>query len=266
MLKTRVITALLLAAGFFLGLFFLPEPAWAVLVAAVVWLAAWEWCALVKAVPWGRYVFASAVAVPVALAGFMPRDVVLMAFAFVSAMALWIFTAPTLLRFQPRLDGFYPRFVLGAFAIMPAGLAMIELRSGSPLLLLMALLPVSIADIAAYFVGRKWGRNKLAPTISPGKSREGAAGGIAAVVVYAIALGLLFPAVSAKIPLGWLVPLAVLYALLSIEGDLFESMLKRQAQVKDSGTLLPGHGGVLDRIDSLLSTLPLAALLWMIFR
>ena len=123
-----------------------------------------------------------------------------------------------------------------------------------------------VADIAAYFSGRRFGRHKLAPAISPGKTWEGAVGAGVGVLAfgYAVALhgGLALP-----LQAGWpgLAPLLVAYTALSIIGDLFESLLKRQAGLKDSGTLLPGHGGILDRIDSLTSTLPLAGLaaLWL---
>jgi phosphatidate cytidylyltransferase len=127
-----------------------------------------------------------------------------------------------------------------------------------PLEVLLVLLLVWIADTAAYFVGRAWGRRKLAPAISPGKTWEGAIGGAVGVLVYAIILGTFIEGLS------WVPYLlaAALLAVLSIVGDLFESAAKRQAAVKDSGTLLPGHGGVLDRIDSATAALPAAALLW----
>jgi phosphatidate cytidylyltransferase len=116
---------------------------------------------------------------------------------------------------------------------------------------------VWIADTAAYFSGRAWGRHKLAPSISPGKTREGALGGLLGALAYAIICGALVEGVR------WLPYLAaaVLLAVLSILGDLFESAVKRQAAVKDSGALLPGHGGILDRVDSATATLPLAALM-----
>jgi phosphatidate cytidylyltransferase len=127
-----------------------------------------------------------------------------------------------------------------------------------PLEVLLVLVLVWIADTAAYFMGRAWGRRKLAPSISPGKSWEGAIGGVGGAAAYAIICanfiqGIAWPAFLAA---------AVLLAMVSIVGDLFESAAKRQAGVKDSGTLLPGHGGILDRIDSATAVLPLAALLW----
>jgi len=127
---------------------------------------------------------------------------------------------------------------------------------------------VGVADIAAYFVGRAFGRRKLAPSISPGKSWEGALGGAAAVAVLGLAAAA-SPSLSSTLPArlvdAWTAPVAVVVlvalAALSIVGDLHESLLKRQAGVKDSGAVLPGHGGVLDRIDALVPVMPAAMLL-----
>jgi len=123
---------------------------------------------------------------------------------------------------------------------------------------LLVLILVWIADTAAYFVGRAWGRRKLAPAISPGKTWEGAAGGLLGALAYAIICRFFIEGIA------WAPYLAAaaLLAMVSIVGDLFESAAKRQAGVKDSGTILPGHGGILDRIDSATAVLPVAALLW----
>jgi phosphatidate cytidylyltransferase len=143
----------------------------------------------------------------------------------------------------------------GFAVLVPAGLAMAALE---PLEVLLVLVLVWIADTAAYFVGRAWGQRRLAPAISPGKSWEGAIGGLIGAAVYAIIIAF-FTERSAWLAL---VATAVLLGMVSIVGDLFESAAKRQAGVKDSGALLPGHGGMLDRIDSATATLPLAALVW----
>ena len=137
------------------------------------------------------------------------------------------------------------------------------------MLLLAAMAVVWVADIAAYFVGRAIGRRKLAPGISPGKSWEGAFGAVAFVVVYGFVVAYSWPQLGLPNPsglsgiLGFAAGLVLLTAV-SIVGDLFESLAKRQAGVKDSGNILPGHGGILDRIDSLTSTLPLVALTLML--
>jgi phosphatidate cytidylyltransferase len=145
--------------------------------------------------------------------------------------------------------------VLAGFVVLvPASLAMATLE---PRRLLAILILVWVADSAAYFVGRAWGKRKLAPSISPGKTWEGAAGGVAGALAWAIICRRIFedPAWPAYLAA------ASLLAAASIVGDLFESAAKRRAGVKDSGTLLPGHGGILDRIDSATAVLPLAALL-----
>jgi phosphatidate cytidylyltransferase len=121
---------------------------------------------------------------------------------------------------------------------------------------------VWMADVAAYFAGRRFGRHKLAPSISPGKTWEGVAGAVVGVVIYGLAVLIASP-LKQHVPLNMIlmVLLLLLLTALSVAGDLFESLLKRQAEIKDSSQLLPGHGGVLDRIDSLTSTLPIVALL-----
>ena len=141
----------------------------------------------------------------------------------------------------------------GFVVIVPAALALALLE---PAEILAVLVLVWIADTAAYFVGRSLGRRKLAPSISPGKTWEGAAGGVGGALIYAVLLGAFWGR-------AWwaYLGIAVLLAVLSIIGDLFESAAKRQAGVKDSGTLLPGHGGIMDRIDSASATLPVCALL-----
>ena len=149
--------------------------------------------------------------------------------------------------------------MIGLVVILPTAVAMILLRQVDVALLLAAMAVVWVADIAAYFSGRAFGRRKLAPAISPGKSWEGVYGAIVGVELYGLALVFAFGIeLSAGMFILGAVALVVLTAV-SVVGDLFESLLKRQAGIKDSSNLLPGHGGVLDRIDSLTSTLPMVA-------
>jgi phosphatidate cytidylyltransferase len=194
----------------------------------------------------------------------------------------WLFLLASLfwlLRFAPSLKlGLPPLNGLGnvllsrlyALALLAAFAAIAVFYGRSPVYLLSVLALVWVADIGAYFAGRALGKRKLAPSISPGKSWEGAIGGGIAVLVLASAviaaggqaLGDTFPA-HLHAQLGWLPTLAILALLVafSIVGDLFESQLKRRAGVKDSGKTLPGHGGVLDRIDALVPALPMAAMI-----
>jgi phosphatidate cytidylyltransferase len=143
-----------------------------------------------------------------------------------------------------------------------------RLTDGGFVYLLSVLVVVWLADIAAYFAGRRWGRRKLAPAISPGKTWAGVGGAVAAVLAVALLVAALAPQLPAfstlllqRLPLTVALALLVALVALSIAGDLFESLLKRQVGAKDSGRLLPGHGGVLDRIDALIAVLPAAGLL-----
>lgn len=161
--------------------------------------------------------------------------------------------------------------MVGWLVIVPAGVALVVLRDIDPWMLLAAMSVVWVADIAAYFVGRAFGKRKLAPSISPGKSWEGAIGAVVFVLIFGIVVATTWPALGVDIRRGVGTQLAyaavlVLLTGVSIVGDLFESLAKRQAGVKDSGSILPGHGGLLDRIDSLTSTLPLVALALVLLR
>jgi len=174
--------------------------------------------------------------------------------AFVAASLFWILVAPVWLARGVSARQRVALATSGLLVLVPAALALVLLRPGQ---VLQVLVLVWIADSAAYFVGRRWGRRKLAPSISPGKTWEGAWGGIAGAALYAM-IGATFLTGIARLPAY--LTLAVVLAAISIVGDLFESAAKRQAEVKDSGALLPGHGGILDRIDSATAVLPVAAL------
>jgi phosphatidate cytidylyltransferase len=174
-------------------------------------------------------------------------------------LAFWLLLALPWFTQQWRVRSPLALATAGWLALVPAWLAMTQLQA-DPGCLLALLAIVWIADTAAYFAGRTWGRHRLAPSVSPAKTWEGVAGACTAVAVYYVALTIIAP--GWRWLDGW--SGAALFAgvtLMSIVGDLFESWVKRQAGVKDSGTLLPGHGGILDRIDSVISSIPFAALL-----
>lgn len=257
MLKARVVTALLLVAGFLAVLFLLPPAAAAVAFGVVAVLAAWEWAGLMKLGRAGRAAFGGFVALSCALARLvLPPD-----WVWLAAVAFWALLAPAWLRHRwPLAAGRFAGIAVGGLLIVSTWLAMVALHAQSPWTLLAAMALVWVADTAAYFSGRAFGRHKLAPAISPGKTWEGAIGAVLAVAVYGFSL-----AANTAMPggpsAGLLALLLLLLTAASIEGDLLESLLKRQAGVKDSSNLLPGHGGILDRIDSQLSTLPLVALI-----
>jgi phosphatidate cytidylyltransferase len=152
--------------------------------------------------------------------------------------------------------------LIGWFVLLPTCLALYQLRAISPMILLGLMATIWISDTAAYFAGRSFGKHKLAVTISPGKTWEGVIGALIAVLIYALVWNYL---TEEKFLSVFLVPLLLLLVVLGVIGDLFESLVKRHAGVKDSGNLLPGHGGILDRIDALTSTLPVAMLAFLVF-
>ena len=174
--------------------------------------------------------------------------------AFAVAAVFWLAVAPLWLSRGVSREARGVLIPTGFVVIVPAALALATIP-GKDVLLVLVL--VWIADSAAYFVGRAWGRRKLAPSISPGKTWEGAAGGLVGALAYAIICGGFLDGIAR----GPLIASALVLAAISIVGDLFESAAKRQAEVKDSGALLPGHGGILDRIDSATAVLPVAGLL-----
>jgi phosphatidate cytidylyltransferase len=257
MLKTRVITALALLAGFLCILFLLPKAAVAATFGLVAALMGWEWADLMRLGRMARGVFILAILIS-CLAAYALGDTAYLMSWWIS-VAFWLLIAPFVLWGSWRVSlSAITGFATGWVLIVPTWAAMVALQSIDPWLLFAAMGLVWIADIAAYFAGRAWGRHKLAPSISPGKTWEGVAGALAGVTLY----GIIATHIAGYIPPAWLPWLLLLVALtaISIMGDLFESLVKRQAGVKDSGNILPGHGGLLDRLDSQTSTLPLAAL------
>jgi phosphatidate cytidylyltransferase len=236
--------------------------AWAVLMVIIVSAAAWEWGGLMRLAGPSRHLYTGATAIVcAAMVAWEWQDA---AWVYLPALVFWVILAPYWLR---RGLDVHNRAVLGALGwllLLPAPLAMIRLRADGPELLLAVLGVVVVADSAAYFAGRRYGRRKLAPVISPGKTWEGVLGAWLAVTLYALALSMHWPPSCgiACLPMS----LGAFWTLfvLSVLGDLFESWMKRQAGVKDSGSLLPGHGGVLDRIDSQIAVLPAAALFWIL--
>jgi len=271
MLKTRVITALVLVGLLLPAMFLLPQAAWALVIALFIGVGGWEWGALLG---WGArlrvFLGVSVAALCAAMAwadpqaigadGFQPGQTWVFLLYGASAV-FWLLLIPFWLRGKWALHG-SSGLLVGAAVLLPTWLAMVQLRAASPLLLLGAFAVAWVADIAAYFAGRSFGRRKLAPTISPGKTWEGALGAVLGVLIYGLVLGHYFLAGALALPL-WVLALLAITAV-SIVGDLFESLLKRKAGIKDSSNVLPGHGGVLDRIDSLTSTLPLIALVWLL--
>jgi phosphatidate cytidylyltransferase len=260
----RALTAAVLLAAFLAALLLLERPWFGVLIGAVVATGGYEWGKLARLTPRAALAYGAAAlllygVLAWVLAPLRTADRPELALFAVST-AFWLLVAPAWLRCGMERSPAPLLLGVGPLVLVPTGLAAITLSPGQ---LLLALGLIWIADTAAYLAGRAFGRRRLAPRISPGKTWEGAAGGAVATLIYAIICALPGGPLGDSVRgAAWMPYLAatLLLCAVSIVGDLFESALKRQAGAKDSGTLLPGHGGVLDRIDSATSTLPIAAL------
>lgn len=230
------------------------------LIAAVVFVAVWEWGRLVRLPPAGWAVFIAAVAATVGLA--VAGKISPLATRVISAVAMvwWAAAAGWVMRFKPAAthgDAPWRGLLAGCLVLLPAFLSLRALHQDAafgPAYVLFLLVLIWAADSGAYFVGRRFGRRKLAPHVSPGKTWEGLGGGLAAAAVAAAVGGRLL-GLSGE-TMMWFVPLCLAVVMVSVVGDLLESLFKRSAGVKDSGHFLPGHGGALDRIDSITAAAP----------
>ena len=263
MLKQRVITAAVLAPLALWGVFGLSSEYFVYLLDFVVILAAWEWAnlsgysTLIK-----RLAYVAAMAVVVflihTLPGGIPIDLILTA-----SLLLWLFALYWVVRF-PQADNAWAahwrRAAIGFAVLIPCWFAFLKLKQADQgeLYILLLFLLVWGADVGAYIAGKNFGKSKLAPKVSPGKTREGLYGGLFTCVLVALIFALLNSFTLQQSIM--LLLLAVATGLISVLGDLFESMLKRYRGIKDSSRLLPGHGGVLDRIDSVTAASPLFVL------
>lgn len=270
MLSRRILTALVLIPPLIAALFTLSTFWIALLFGVFILAGAWEWSVLAGlATPMRRGFYAVSLTTFGALAVHaLLRDPVSVVPLLGAAVLWWLWVFVELWR-HPSPDGGWlatrtGRLVSGFCTLVPAWIAPVFLHAAdpsSPALLLFLFLLVWTADTAAYFFGWAFGRYKLAPLISPGKTVEGALGGLGAVALLAYVCGTMFWLLEGA-QLYWWLAMAVIAAFVSVVGDLAESKLKRTAGVKDSGQLLPGHGGVLDRIDSFTAAAPVFAVGW----
>jgi phosphatidate cytidylyltransferase len=253
-LRKRIITAVVLAVLFLGVLLWLPPIATVIVMTALVLAGAWEWSAFLRAhvnLARAGYVVLVALLLPAAwYATALPDGL----HALLLTALLWWLIALAWIIFAPRAVAPWSAGLAGILALVPAWLALVRLRLDLPhgaQWVLFTLLLVWSADIGAYFAGHRYGRTRLAPNVSPGKTWEGVLGGFGLSAIVAVAGSAWF-----ALPLYTFVPLCLAAVGFSIVGDLTESLLKRFAGVKDSGTLFPGHGGVMDRIDSVTSAAP----------
>lgn len=275
MLKQRLITAAVLIPVVVVSVVWLPKAYFAVLFGLFALVAAWEWAgftAFNASVP--RALYTTAVLGLLVLSWIFISDSLPRVIAVLIIGLVWWVAAMMLVVLYPRHENIRKNPVVSALAgvlvIVPCWLALTTLHGTSiegAELVLFLLASIAVADSGAYFGGRRWGTNKLAPQVSPGKTWEGVFTGLFCVGIFAFLCAWLFELVNT----GWepvmlFVGVSLLTALFSVLGDLSESMYKRQAGLKDSGSILPGHGGVLDRIDSITAAAPVFVIcLWLLF-
>ncbi|TWI55489.1 phosphatidate cytidylyltransferase [Pseudomonas duriflava] len=264
MLKQRVLTALALLPIAIGGFFFLENAWFAAFIGLVVTLGAWEWARLSGLVSQAaRAAYALFLAMLLWICWSLPQ----LALALLPVAAAWWIFATVLVITYPSTAHYWKaswrRLLMGGAILIPAwqGLVLLKQWPLGNWLILSVMVLVWVADIGAYFSGRAFGKRKLAPHVSPGKSWEGLVGGLLASLVMTLGVGLYRgwdADAMVKAVIG-----ATVVVLISVVGDLTESMFKRKAGLKDSSQLLPGHGGVMDRIDSLTAAVPVfAVLLW----
>lgn len=281
-LRQRVITAVVIAAGFLVLVLVAHLFSFEIAVGIVFLVSAWEWAGLSGFVHWKQRLIYVALFLGVVITvqylthiAYVPLtidvaalpDLAPTAVLMQAAVVFWLFALLAIITYpgSERIWGYrITRALLGPLLLLPAWAGVVLLKQQHPggLLVLWVVAIIALADIGAYFAGITFGKHKLAPLVSPGKSWEGVAGGLLANVVFAGVLSF-YLGLSAE-EFFMLVIVHALVTVASVIGDLFESMVKRHQGVKDSGTLLPGHGGVLDRIDGWMAAVPVFTLAYLV--
>ena len=274
MLKQRIITALILAPLMIGGIFFLPIEQFAYFIGFIVTVAAWEWADLSGySSPIVRIAYAAVVAASVFATGyFMHSNPELYSIILAAGATWWLIACGLVMQYPKKVSIWQAkpvRAVLGFFVLVPMWVGFMTLKSQeySSLIIVYVMLLIWGADTGAYFAGKTWGNAKLAPNVSPGKSWAGFWGGLATTGLIAVVFSLCINKWLGAMIMDDFVLLAIITfitAIISVMGDLVESMMKRHRGIKDSSQLLPGHGGVLDRIDSMASAVPVFAFFMML--
>ncbi len=269
MLKTRILTAVIVLPLFLSALLYLQDIFWATLLLVLAVIGSREWCRLARFTVNNTVIFMVLTTLVGGELLFVLREAAevdpytpVLTWLYALSVFFWAGYVPYLLKQHNPIANPLLLMLVGWLVLLPTALALYQLRAISPVLLLGFMGAIWVSDTAAYFSGRAFGKHKLASQISPGKTWEGVAGAVIAVVVYGFVWVFFFT--DGAYPV-LLVPLLITLAVLGIVGDLFESLIKRQAGMKDSGNILPGHGGILDRIDALTSSLPVAILALLVF-
>ncbi len=259
---TRIKTGFLLGVLAIASVFYFPDVIFAVLLGILVSLAFWEWLVLISVRFWLNKV--------ILLIGFWIITILMLHHLWFSLQLtlLW-WVAASILIFVPAerlsfLKNKGLQFLLAVLNLGPLWISIVTLHEVDRTVLFYLIMLVCFADTAAYFVGSHYGKHKLMPTISPKKSVEGLLGGLIVGTIAGMGVVLFMPNLSFEKALGWLV-FGIFLIFVSVLGDLFESLMKRLYDAKDSGSLLPGHGGFLDRVDSLASSFPIYLLFLIVF-
>lgn len=259
MLKQRIITAAILIPLFILLVLKMSAQAFYIFTGIIVLWGAWEWSFFMEVRTFPQCLMYPAILLVLLLLS----TSIYIPYVLYLAVMWWIFAFVLVIQY-PRTSRFWGqsifwRGLMGVFVLLPCWFALNFIRNvpDGPYILLFLFVLIWGADIGAYFTGKKWGKTKLAPLVSPGKTWQGLAGALLVTVFISLVVLFYFDIPSVE----WIpgIILCVITVLFSVLGDLLESMLKRNAGLKDSGSLLPGHGGVLDRIDSLTAAAPIFA-------
>jgi phosphatidate cytidylyltransferase len=268
-LLARVFTSIFLIGSLLVGIFMLPQWLWGLALILPISMVALEYSRLFD---WNQKLRVGFVLTVVSFC-FLPfllfdqfNQLVSRMAAVISwvAVLFWMLLVPFLIRYRFRTKSYICNVLIGIVIIVPAWFTMVGLQT-VPYALLGVLVGVWLVDIAGYFIGRKFGKIKLLPSVSPGKTREGVLGGLVAICAYGLGLSITFDNVF-SIAHWILFGISVTaFTAIAVLGDLFESYLKRSRGVKDSGSILPGHGGMLDRVDSMTALLPFSFLVIQMF-
>ena len=257
-LKQRVITALILIPLVIIGIFYLPTLYFIIIVGLVMSLAAWEWSRLAGLMKlWHRAIYIFALWIL-----FLDSHFISLSFVLWIALLWWLLALYQIWKYPQQawfLSGLVQKLIIGLLLFIPCWRGLQVLQEFAAIQVVFVLTVIWAADIGAYFSGWLWGKHKLAPKVSPKKTIEGLVGGLVFAIVIAIIFYLILPLGINNI--WWTLIIVFLTVLFSVVGDLFISVIKRIVQVKDSGNLLPGHGGILDRIDSMTAAIPIFVLL-----